>query len=186
MAIWTNGPVIVDASGSVITCDTCPCGTICTTCDQFRDFIEQYSEVEVVLDFNSFGAGFACDPIDGTYLLDYLADPTPIDVGGVLVDQDRVWVYEFPAPVTINPLGFMIVATHVYFISKCDPFPYHAIGYRSTRGDGTNASLQTRWQTTFAFADTPNIVCNNPGTAFDNGSTSLCYAAASADYEFFV
>lgn len=181
MAIWQKtGNLVVDALGKVIECATCPCTTTCSSCSQFQDFIDNYTEVEVVYDYKDGFFGTNCDPLDGTYLLEYVADVTAIDnAGGTLANQDRVWAYELPTPYDF-PLNNSV--THMLFYAFCDSSSkYFAAGFRYDQNGVIVISPFWVWD--FTLGGSPNP-CDTSGTLAPNGIVVPCEGDGNLTYDF--
>lgn len=182
MAIWQrSGNLVVDALGKVIECATCPCTTSCTSCFQFQDFIDNYDEVEVVYNYKDGFFGTDCDPLDGTYLLEYVADVTAIDnAGGTLAFQDRVWAYELPSPFVLGAGPSEV--THLLFYAYCDSISkYFAAGFRYD-ASGTIV-IAPFWVWEFTLGGSPNP-CDTSGSLTPNGISVPCEGNGALTYDF--
>jgi len=182
MAIWQNaGTLVVDALGKVIECASCPCTTTCSTCPDFENFIDNYDEVEVVYNFKDGFFGTDCDPMDGTYLLEYMASVAAIDNAfGVLALQDRVWAYELTSPFVLGAGPSEV--THLLFYALCDSTTKaFSAGFRI---DQSGTSVITKlWGWDFTLGGSPNP-CATSGTLSPNGISVPCEGNGNLTYDF--
>lgn len=182
---WTNdGVLVVNAGGQVIECSTCPCAPPCANCTEVLAFAIQYSQVEVVLNYKAGTGpvGTNCNSLDGTFILDYLPDPTALEGGtNVFGVNDRVWAYELPAPVTIASGLNEEKATHMFFNVNCT-FSAQSIlcGFRAIRTTGSVVGFYARWLEVY----TGPFACTETGVLDSNGVTALCEADGTASYEY--
>jgi hypothetical protein len=190
--VWElNDSPIEDAFGAIIECDSCPCDNPpCDTCEEVVSYYSQFSELYLELDFTTgaFCVAGACDSLDGNYTLAYLADPSPIDnAATILQQQDIVWAYEFPTPITINCGGFgSFRVTHIIGSIICaggDEVRL-VVWYRIIPAAAlTPVTITQLWRRVTSLSD-PDVDCTDSGDIPIDSLSNACTPVSDAYHEF--